>query len=86
MPTIGKIRNSYAFFTTSGTRDLCHRLACLSLVSIMYAVTLAQFSLVYNMLSFTLACMSATTVFLFVRISAVRGGGGGGGGRGRGGD
>jgi bacteriorhodopsin len=37
----------------------------------MYEVTAAQFDLVYNSLSFTLASMMASTIFFWIRLSSV---------------
>merc|ERR1712100_260231 len=37
----------------------------------MFDMTYSQHQLVYNSLSFTLACMMATTVFLFLRVSSI---------------
>merc|ERR1712153_53890 len=37
----------------------------------MFDMTYSQHQLVYNSLSFTLACMMATTVFLFLRVGSI---------------
>jgi len=42
-----------------------------SLHTMMYAVTAAQFDLVYNALSFSLATMMASTIFFWLRIGSI---------------
>ena len=37
----------------------------------MFAVTASQFDLVYNSLSFTMASMSASTLFYWLRLGSV---------------
>jgi bacteriorhodopsin len=37
----------------------------------MYAMTDANFELVYNVLSFTLACMMSCTIFFWIRVSSI---------------
>jgi len=37
----------------------------------MFAMTAGKFDLVYNVLSFSLACMAASTVFFWLRVSSV---------------
>jgi len=43
----------------------------LVVASMMYPMTAAQFDLVYNSLSFTLASMMASTIFFWLRLSSV---------------
>ena len=55
--------------------DLCvdlTRFLNLSLALLMYSMTDLQYQADYNVLSFSLASMSATTMYLWLRASAVR--------------
>ena len=55
--------------------DLCvdlTRFLNLSLALAMYSMTDLQYQADYNVLSFSLASMSATTMYLWLRASAVR--------------
>merc|ERR1711877_33103 len=58
-----------------GRHKLQHSLPSRSfkrLIKMMFAMSDAQFGLVYNILSFSLASMMATTLFLWMRVPAVK--------------
>jgi len=57
--------------STGSRARFCQFLLTARSITMMFEVTDGQFQLVYNVLSFSLACMMATTLYLWMRVPSI---------------